>query len=96
MEVSDQLHASDNSLPEGNSLKYPVDRRLGGSQTQSVRCGEGISLLQLLEIKPVTPSVQPYPVTQYSAQYAELPCCFTKKQMHAAQYSELPCCFTKK
>jgi hypothetical protein len=34
MEVSDQLHAP-TALPP-----YPLDRRLGGSQSRSERCGE--------------------------------------------------------
>jgi hypothetical protein len=39
MEVSDQLHALA-ALPQGKSLWYPLDRRLGGTQSRSGRGGE--------------------------------------------------------
>jgi hypothetical protein len=40
MEVSDQLHALA-ALPQGRSPWYPLDRRLGGTQSRSGRGGEG-------------------------------------------------------
>jgi hypothetical protein len=39
MEVSGQLHAPA-ALPQGKSLRYPLDRRLGGLQSRSKRGGE--------------------------------------------------------
>jgi hypothetical protein len=39
MEVSDQLHAPAALSPTKES-RYPLDRRLGGPQSQSGRCGE--------------------------------------------------------
>jgi hypothetical protein len=39
MEVSGQLHAPA-ALPPGKSPWYPLDRRLGGPQSQSGRGGE--------------------------------------------------------
>jgi len=36
MEVSGQIHAPA-TLPQGNSPSYPLDMRLGGSQSQSGR-----------------------------------------------------------
>jgi hypothetical protein len=49
MEVSGQLHASA-ALPQGKNLWYPLDRRLGGSQSRSGRGGEGKSVRKLLYI----------------------------------------------
>jgi hypothetical protein len=37
--VSVQLHAPA-ALPRGKSYRYPLDRRLGGPQSRSGRCGE--------------------------------------------------------
>jgi hypothetical protein len=39
MEVNGQLHAPA-ALPQGKSLWYPLDRRLGGPQSRSGRGGE--------------------------------------------------------
>jgi hypothetical protein len=39
MEVSGQLHAPA-ALPQGKSLWYPLDRRLGGTQSRSGRGSE--------------------------------------------------------
>jgi hypothetical protein len=39
MEVSGQLHAPA-ALPPGKDTRYPLDRRLGGPQSQSGRGGE--------------------------------------------------------
>jgi hypothetical protein len=38
MEVSGQIHASA-ALPPGKDPQYPLDRRLGGPQSRSGRCG---------------------------------------------------------
>jgi hypothetical protein len=38
MVVNGKLHASA-ALPRGKSPKYPLDRRLGGTQSRSGRCG---------------------------------------------------------
>jgi hypothetical protein len=46
MEVSGQVHAPA-ALPQ-----YLLDRRLGGSQSQSGYCGEEKNLLSVLGIKP--------------------------------------------
>jgi len=39
MEVSDQLHAPA-ALPPGKNPRYPLDRRLGGTQSRSGRGGK--------------------------------------------------------
>jgi hypothetical protein len=43
MQVSGQLYVQA-ALPHGNRHQYPLDRRLGGSQSRSWRCGEEKSL----------------------------------------------------
>jgi hypothetical protein len=51
MEVSGQLHASAALPPE----KEPLDRRLGGPQSRSERCGEEKNPHPPPEIKPSDP-----------------------------------------
>jgi hypothetical protein len=54
MEVSDQLHASA-ALPPEKLPWYPLNRRLGGLQSRSGRCGEERNLalpgIEILEEK---------------------------------------------
>jgi hypothetical protein len=38
--------------PQGNSLWYPLDKRLGGPQSRSGRCGEKKNVLSLPENEP--------------------------------------------
>jgi hypothetical protein len=57
MEVSGQLHAPA-ALPWGKSPRYPLDRRLGGPQRGSGRCGEEKNLaLPGIEPRPYSPSL---------------------------------------
>jgi hypothetical protein len=51
MEMSGQLHVSA-ALPLEQSPQYPLDKRLGGPQSQSGFYGEEKALLSLLGIKP--------------------------------------------
>jgi hypothetical protein len=52
MEVSGQLHASA-IIPWGKTpLQYPLNRKLGGSQSQSGRLGEKENRLILLKSEP--------------------------------------------
>jgi hypothetical protein len=55
MEVSGQLHAPA-ALPQGNHPRYPLDRRLSGSQSLSGRFGEETNLAPAGNR---TPAVQP-------------------------------------
>jgi hypothetical protein len=55
MEVSGQLHATA-AFPSGKSPRYPLDRRVGGLQSLSGRCGEEKDVA-LAENR--TPAVQP-------------------------------------
>jgi hypothetical protein len=50
MEVNGQLY------PRGKSLRHPLDRRLGGPQSQSGRCGEEKNLVPA---RNGTPTVEP-------------------------------------
>jgi hypothetical protein len=54
MEVSGQFHAPD-VLPRGNRARFPLDRRLGGPQSWSRRCGEEKNLA-MPGIEPETSS----------------------------------------
>jgi hypothetical protein len=55
MEVSGQLHAPD-ALPPWKSPRYPLDRRLGGAQRRSGRCGEETNFaLPGIEAGPSSP-----------------------------------------
>jgi hypothetical protein len=56
MEVSDQLHASA-ALPQGKSLWYPLDRRMGRPQNRSERGGEEKNSQHLSGLEPLI--VQP-------------------------------------
>jgi hypothetical protein len=56
MEVSGQLHALA-ALPPGKEPWYPLDRRLGGSQSRSGRGGEEKNSQPLPGIEP--PIIQP-------------------------------------
>jgi hypothetical protein len=51
MEASGQLHAPV-VLPSEKIPRYPLDRRLGGRQSRSERCGEKKNLLPLPGIGP--------------------------------------------
>jgi hypothetical protein len=51
MEVSGQLHAPAALLPE-RRLRYPLNRRVGGPQSRSRRCGEEQNSLPLSGIHP--------------------------------------------
>jgi hypothetical protein len=51
VEVSGQIH------PQGKSPLYPLDRRVGGSQSLSGRGGEGKNIQTLPE--PESPIIQP-------------------------------------
>jgi hypothetical protein len=51
MEVSGQLHTPA-ALPQGKSLRYPLYRRLGGSQSRSGRGGEEKNSQTPLGIEP--------------------------------------------
>jgi hypothetical protein len=51
MEVSGQIHAPA-ALPPGKQLRYPLDRRLGGPQSQSGPYGEEKNRLLLQGIEP--------------------------------------------
>jgi hypothetical protein len=53
-----KVHVSD-ALPHRNSLKYPLDRELGGTQSQSGCYEEDKNLLPL-------PGIEPPPVTHLS------------------------------
>jgi hypothetical protein len=55
MAVVSQLHAPNANLPE-KSPRYPLDRRLGGPQNRSGRCGEE---KRLAHAGNPTPAVQP-------------------------------------
>jgi hypothetical protein len=55
MEVSGQLHVP-GDLPQGNRLWYPLDKKLGGPQSQSGRCGQEKNLASAGNR---TPAVQP-------------------------------------
>jgi hypothetical protein len=58
MEASVQFHAS-TALPQGKSPRYPLDRRLGGTQSSSGRGGEETIPNPRRESNPRTPIVQP-------------------------------------
>jgi hypothetical protein len=62
LEVSGQLHAPA-TLPPGKELRYPLDRLLGGPQSQSWRCGEEKILDPSGTQTPTTWSSSPSPVT---------------------------------
>jgi hypothetical protein len=51
MEVSSQHHAPDRFTP-WKEPRYPFNRRLGGSQCRSGRCGEEKNLLFLPDWNP--------------------------------------------
>jgi hypothetical protein len=51
MEVSGQFHAPA-ALPQGKSPLYPLDRRLGGLESRSGRCGEEKNSQATPEIEP--------------------------------------------
>jgi hypothetical protein len=51
MDVSGQLHAPA-ALPPGKEPWYPLDRRLGGSQSRSGRGGEEKNSQQLPVLEP--------------------------------------------
>jgi hypothetical protein len=60
MEVSGQLHAA-GALARGKSHRYPLDRRLGGPQNWSGRCGEEKNLaLPGIETGPFIPRKNRY------------------------------------
>jgi hypothetical protein len=58
MEVSGQLHGPA-TLPLEKEPQVPLDRRLGGPQSQFGRCGEERNLLPLLGIEPRPSSLLP-------------------------------------
>jgi hypothetical protein len=60
MEVPGQLHALAGFSPE-EKKRHIFDRRLGGPQSRSERCGEEKTRLPLpgIEIRPAIPSVIP-------------------------------------
>jgi hypothetical protein len=51
MELSGQLHAPA-TVPLKKEPQYPLDRRLGGPQSQSAHCGNEKNLLALPEFEP--------------------------------------------
>jgi hypothetical protein len=61
MEVNGQLHAPA-ALPRDKSPWYALDRRLGGHQSRSGRCGEKKISQPLPGLEPpiMHPIVQPY------------------------------------
>jgi hypothetical protein len=75
MEVSDQLHAPA-ALSKGRSLWYPLDRRLGGSQSWCGRGDEEINFLQL------------YLYRQHNTRFELLTAVKTQVEVSAAMTSE--------
>jgi hypothetical protein len=73
MEVNGQLHAPA-SIPQRKEPRYPLDRRLGGPQGRSGRCGEENILLTLsaIEPRPSSPSLYRlnYPVSRTGTETA--------------------------
>jgi hypothetical protein len=59
MELSGQLHDSF-ALPRGKSPRYPLDRKMDGTQSQSEVCGVEKSPLPLpgVEPRPFSPSLR--------------------------------------
>jgi hypothetical protein len=55
MEVSGQLHAPAALPPQGKSPWYPLDRRLSGPQSRSVRGGKEENSQSPPEIEPYNP-----------------------------------------
>jgi hypothetical protein len=68
MEVNAQLHAPA-ALPGENSHWYPLDRRLGGPQSQSGRNGEEKKNLALARNQ--TPAIQPIAILTELSQLSE-------------------------
>jgi hypothetical protein len=58
LEVSCQLHAPD-ALPPGKEPWYPLERRLGGPQSQSGRCGKDKNPCPYWESNPGNPARSP-------------------------------------
>jgi hypothetical protein len=72
--------------PWGKSPQFPLDRRLGGPQSQSERCGEVKILGPTGTQTPIPQSSNPYPVTILTELSQ-----FTTSILHCFKYRE-QCC----
>jgi hypothetical protein len=71
MEVNGQRHAPA-ALPLGEIQRYPLDRRLGGSQNRFGHCGEGKSLLPPPGLEPWLSSSLPFAIPNELSRFKTL------------------------